>query len=47
MGNVCECLKSGKFKKLDEEKIKRKAVIIGLDGSGKTSIVKRLKTDEF
>lgn len=39
--------KSSKLKKLQEDNIKRKILMVGLDGAGKTSILQRLKLNEF
>jgi len=43
----CLMFKSSKLKKLQAENIKRKILMIGLDGAGKTSILYRLKLNEF
>lgn len=43
----CLSFKSSKLKKLQEDNIKRKILMVGLDGAGKTSILQRLKLNEF
>jgi small GTP-binding protein domain len=43
----CPCLKAAKFKKFQDERIKKKVVIVGLDGTGKTAILHRIKTGQF
>lgn len=43
----CPCFKGEKYKRQKDERIKKKAVMIGLEGSGKTSLLYRMKNNEF
>ena len=43
----CLLFKSDKLKKLEGENVKRKILLIGLDGAGKTTILYRLKVNQF
>jgi small GTP-binding protein len=43
----CPCLKSNKFKPLEDEPVKRKVVMLGLDSAGKTALLTRIQTNQF